>query len=130
MAFALGKDGQVEQASSEFARALRLNEQEQHILVYLLYGEFLRGENRFEESVSYLTRALSLNPRVAEAYYQRAAAYEKLEDYARAEADALAALREEGKRKDARLLLSRVYNLRGEKDKAKKYIEEVYRRSP
>ncbi|MEJ7710186.1 MAG: hypothetical protein WKF84_10050 [Pyrinomonadaceae bacterium] len=62
-----------------------------------------------------------LDPHMSDAYYGRAAAYEKLENWKQAEADALAAIREKPKRKDAHQLLLRTYRKQKNSEKMQQY---------
>lgn len=120
LAVCLGQAGRTKEAEAVFARALRLAEQtaKPDPAVYLLYGEYLSGQERAAESVAVFTKALMRDWHSGTAYYWRAAALEKLGDYARAKADALAALRESGDRKSIHLLLVRIYRSEGSLEKA------------
>jgi tetratricopeptide (TPR) repeat protein len=129
LAYAYGQTRGVETAQARFDKALQLSAQapEPKIIVGLMYGKFLLEQKRWAESLSVYNRALQLEPRSSEAHYGRAVAHENLKDFARAEADALEAIREYAQRKDAYLLLIRV--ARAQKDEAKmhKYVNEVER---
>jgi len=108
------------EAAGLFARALRLNARapKPDPAVYLIYGEYLVGQERAAESVPVFTKALMLDPHSGLAWYWRATALEKLEDYGRAEADALAALRESGDQKSIHLLMVRIYRAMNRLEKA------------
>ncbi|MBA3441186.1 MAG: tetratricopeptide repeat protein, partial [Pyrinomonadaceae bacterium] len=109
LAYSYAKANRPAEATPKFDEALRLNESAPDAVVYLLYADYLLGQDRYPESVSIYTKALSLNPRLADAYYGRASAYLKLKDWKQAEADALAVIREAKTRKDVHILLMRIY---------------------
>lgn len=109
LAYSYAKANRPAQAAPKFDEALRLNARAPDAVVYLLYADYLLGQDRYAESVSVYTKALSLNPRLADAYYGRASAYLKLKEWKQAEADALAVIREAKTRKDVHILLIRIY---------------------
>lgn len=115
------------QAAVRFKRALKLNARsaQPNPLVYLRYAEYLFKQNRIAESIPLYTKALLLDPHSANAYYGRAVAHEKLRDLPRAEADALAALRESEKRRDAHQLLLRIYRAQKDQEKMLKYVNLI-----
>lgn len=114
-------------ADATFARALRLAGRQAATAahVHQAFAEHLWRTNRAAESVAVFTRALRLNPRLSDAYFGRALAFEKLKDYARAEADAEAALRDKPERRDAHQLLIRLARLRGDEAKAARYATQL-----
>jgi tetratricopeptide (TPR) repeat protein len=119
--------GERVKADSTFARALRLavRSKRPDAKVYLTFAEHLQRTNRMAECVPVFTRALLLNPHLSDAYFGRALAYEKLKDYLRAEADALASLRESDGRRDAHQLLFRVYRARGDQAKSAEHAAKL-----
>jgi tetratricopeptide (TPR) repeat protein len=119
--------GERVKADRTFARALRLagRSTKHDAKVYLAFAEHLLRTNRMAESVPVFTRALLLDPHLSDAYFARALAYEKLKDYRRAEADAVAALRESEKRRDAHQLLFRVYRAQGDQTKAAEHAAKL-----
>lgn len=112
------------QAVAEFKRAIKLNARsaKPNPSVYLMYAEYLLKQNRFAASIPLYTKALLLDPHSSNAYYGRAVAHEKLKILPRAEADALAALRESEKRRDAHQLLLRIYRAQKDQEKMLKYV--------
>jgi tetratricopeptide (TPR) repeat protein len=122
LAYARGKVAPSPQVAASFLKAVGLNRRsgQPDPAVHLLYGDYLLATQKTSEGIAQLTRALLLNPHLAEAYFLRALAYERLKDYRRAEADALAAIREEEGRRDARQLLLRVYRALGDSAKAER----------
>jgi Flp pilus assembly protein TadD len=127
LASSYGKANLAPQADSKFARAVQLNQQaaKPSPRVYLLYAEYLLNQNRVAESIPVFTKALLIDPHSSDAYYSRAIAYEKTRDLKHAEADALAAIRESDKRKDAHLLLLRLYRTQNRQEKVQEYIALV-----
>jgi tetratricopeptide (TPR) repeat protein len=127
LASSYGRAGLLPQAESKFARAIQLNQQvaKPNPRVYILYAEYLLNQNRAAESVPVFTKALLVDPHSSDAYYGRATAYEKTKDPRHAEADALAAIRESDKRKDAHLLLLRLYRAQNRQEKVQEHIALV-----
>jgi tetratricopeptide (TPR) repeat protein len=127
LAVCLGQAGLAKEAENLFARAIRFTEKtaKPDPAVYLLYGESLAGQERVAESVPVFTNALLRDWHSGTAYYWRAAALEKLEDYRRAETDALAALRESSDQKAIHLLLVRIYRGQGRIEKAEEHAAIV-----
>lgn len=129
LAYSHGIAGADAEAAREFQRALRLNDQSHPpgAEVLVLYGSYLREAGKASESAAQFSRALALKPGVWRVYFERAKAYERMEKYALAEADALKALRLAGSRRDVHLLLLRIY--RGQRNSAKVAAEtEAIRR--
>jgi tetratricopeptide (TPR) repeat protein len=129
LAYSHGIAGQDAEAAQEFQQALRLNERTRPpgVEVLVLYGSYLRESGNASESVAQFSRALALKPGVWRVYFERAKAYERMEKYASAEADALKALKLAGSRRDVHLLLLRIY--RGQRNAAKVAAEtEAIRR--
>jgi len=93
--------------------------------VHLLHAEYLLNQSRTEESISAFTQTLSIDPRNSNAFYGRATAYDKIKDLKRAETDALAAIRESPKRRDAHLLLLRIYQAQKNPEKVQEYLALV-----
>lgn len=127
LAAAHGQMNRERQAVTLFLRAVKLNERARRPAagVYLQYAEYLSRNNRAAESIPLFSRALARDPHLADAYYGRAAAYEKLKDAKSAERDALAAIREGPRRKDARQLLVRLYRAQNNPEKAARHAEEI-----
>jgi tetratricopeptide (TPR) repeat protein len=124
ISFALA--GDRVRAERYIARALKITVRsgKPDARVFLFAGEYLlrSGElNRIAESIPVFTKALLTDPHLTDAYYGRASAYERMKKYRLAEADALAALRESERRRDAHQLLIRIYQLQGRHEEAAKY---------
>lgn len=122
-----GQMNLTEQAEKLFARALKLNEQnpKPDARVLLRYADYLSKAGKFAESLPVFTKALALDSRSSDALYGRANAHEKLKDFARAGADALAAVRESPQRKDAYQLLLRVNRAANNQEKAAEYAAAI-----
>jgi len=117
-------------SEAQFQHAIRLNESnpEPSSLVYLICAQSLLEDNQPAESAAMATKALMLDPHSAMGYYWRAAAYDRLEDYRHAEADARAALREGGQEyKPVHALLLRIYRGTGNTAGAEREAAEVAR---
>jgi tetratricopeptide (TPR) repeat protein len=127
LALGYEKNSQRDQAELHYQRALRLNAASRapDPVVYILYGNSLAAAERFASSIPYYTKALLLDPHSSDAYQGRALAYEKTGDTRRAEADALAALREAPRRKDSRQLLLRIYRATGDEAKLQQQSGEL-----
>jgi tetratricopeptide (TPR) repeat protein len=113
--------GKHEEAESGFRAALEMNKSvlRPDPSVHTRYGEHLLERARFAESAAQFTAALKLDPRSSAALLARARAYEKLGELEKAEADALAAVRESGPGIEACELLRRVYGALNQPDKAR-----------
>jgi tetratricopeptide (TPR) repeat protein len=120
LAYAESKTAPSPKINASFLRSVRLNKSSRRPdpAVHLLYGDYLLQTGKIETGVAQLTSALLIDPHLAEAYFLRAAAYERLKKYPLAEVDALAAIRENEKRKDAHQLLLRVYRATNNEAKA------------
>ena len=136
LAFAYTQSGARDKAAVEFKRALQLSSSTQPnspssaidaAVVQYLYAQFLLDQDRAEECIVALGKALAVNPRSPDAYYWRARAYEKLKDFDHAKKDALQAIRLAPNRKEAPLLLVTLYRNEGDRDKAQEYAEMVHR---
>jgi tetratricopeptide (TPR) repeat protein len=127
LAYSYGQAGQSVKAGQLFERALGLNSvaRRPDPMVILLNGEYLLSLNKPAEALPLLSKALLLNPHSADGYAWRGLCYEKLKDLKRAEADALAAIRESEKRKDAHQLLLRIYKTQNRPDKAKEIVARL-----
>lgn len=121
---AYDRAGFPDKAGVEFQRALKqpANAKDSASVQYL-YGQYLLGKGRSQESIAAMTKALTFNPRSADAYYWRARAYEKLKDYENAEKDALEAVRLSPHSKEAPLLLINVYRKTGDQEKVQQYAD-------
>ena len=113
------------ETTATFARALRLNLKQRDPIVYFLYGRYWLEQQKYAESISWLTKCLTINPHLSTAYYQRALAYEKSTNYKLAEADALAAIREDERSKEAHQLLMRIYRTQNKPELAQKYATAI-----
>ncbi len=113
------------ETTTTFTRALRLNLKQRDPIVYFLYGRYWLEQQQYAQSINWLTKCLTLNPHLAAAYYQRALAYEKSANPKLAEADALAALREDERNKEAHQLLVRIYRTQNKPEQAQKYATEI-----
>jgi tetratricopeptide (TPR) repeat protein len=120
LAYVEGKLSPSPKIDAAFARAARGNKHSRRPdpSVPLLYGDYLLQRGRTEAGAAQLTAALLLDPHLAEGYFLRGLAHERLMKYPLAEADALAAIREDSNRRDARQLLLRVYRALGDEAKA------------
>jgi tetratricopeptide (TPR) repeat protein len=124
--------GERAKAEIYFAHAVRVTARSVRpdARVYLLAGESLLRSNhirRVAESIQVFTKALMADPHLADAYYGRASAYERMKKYQQAEADALAALRESERRRDAHQLLIRIYQVQGRHEEAAEYTARLER---
>jgi tetratricopeptide (TPR) repeat protein len=113
------------ETTSTFTRALRLNIKQRDPIVYFLYGRYWLEQQKYAESITWLTKCLTINPHLAAAYYQRALAYEKSKAFKPAEADAWAALREDERNKEAHQLLVRIYRAQNKPELAQKSAEAI-----
>ena len=113
------------ETTATFARALRLNIKQRDPIVYFLYGRYWLEQQKYAEGINWLTKCLTLNPHLSTAYYQRAFAYEKSTNYKLAEADALAAIREDERSKEAHQLLVRIYRTQNKPELAQKYASAI-----
>jgi len=122
LAYSEGKASPSPRVGAAFVKAIRLNGRagRPDAAVHLLYGDYLLQTNNALASVAQLTAALLIDPHLSEAYFLRALANERLKKYPQAEADALAAIREDEKRKDAHQLLLRLYRARNDQEKAER----------
>jgi len=87
--------GKSSKAASEtgFQEAMRLAQKPVEIMgVQMLYGRYLLDEGKQHEAIAAFGKVLAIEPGSVEALTWRAEAYVDLEQYAPAEADALAAL--------------------------------------
>jgi len=127
LAYSHGIAGQDAEAAREFQRALRLNDPSHPpgAGVLVLYGSYLREAGKASESAAQFSRALVLKPEVWRVHFERAKAYERMEKYTLAEADALAALKLAGNRRDVRLLLLRIYRGQGNAAKVAAQTEAI-----
>lgn len=53
----------------------------------ILAGNQLSDKKEYQESISYYTRAIQINPKIAKAYYNRANSYIKIQEFAKAISD-------------------------------------------
>ena len=113
------------ETTATFARALRLNARQPDPIVYFLYGRYWLEQQKYAASISWLTKCLTINPHLSAAYYQRALAYEKSANDKLAEADALAAIREDERSKEAHQLLVRMYRKQNKPEQAQKYAAAI-----
>jgi tetratricopeptide (TPR) repeat protein len=91
--------------------------------VSIILGDYFLVINSFSEAIKYYSEALSRpGPHSGTALYSRALAYEKVNDYKRAEGDALKSLELE-KRKDVHQLLMRIYRVQGNQSGLAKHAE-------
>lgn len=127
LAAGYGQANLTEQAERMFARALKLNDQnpKPDAQVYLRYADYLSKAGRFAESLPVFTKALALDARSSDAYYGRANAHEKLKDFKRAGADALAAIRESPQRKDAYQLVLRIHRAANDQERVAEYAAAI-----
>lgn len=130
---AQGLAGNTTEAEASFSSALELNAKlpKRNANVDHLYGDYLRHQGRWRESVQAYNKALAVDPRLTEAYYGRATAYQFLKEFALAEADAVSAIRQNPHDRAAHLLLLRIYTRDGQKAKAKaeeRTVQEITRR--
>jgi tetratricopeptide (TPR) repeat protein len=124
--------GDRAKAERYIARAVRMTARRGRpdARVYLLAGELLLRSGHIRqvaESVPLFTKALMADPHLADAYYGRASAYERMKKYRQAEADGLAALRESERRRDAHQLLIRIYQAQGRHEEAAEYTARLER---
>jgi tetratricopeptide (TPR) repeat protein len=128
---AYSENGEKEKADEAFRRAIKMTavssqspqDRKSQAAVQYLYGKYLLGENRAKESVAATTLALSFNPRSAAALLNRARAYQAIQDYKHAEADALSAFQFDPHDKEGPLLLVGIYRKANEPEKAQKYAD-------
>ena len=121
---AYDRAGSAVEAGKAFHRASKLvaNPKDTASVQYL-YGQYLLNRGRSNDSIAAMTKALSFNPRSADAFYWRAKAYDKLNDYKNAERDALQALRLAPRGKEAPLLLINIYRKQGDQENVQKYAD-------
>jgi tetratricopeptide (TPR) repeat protein len=129
---AQGLAGNATEAEVSFSSALELNAKfpKRNANVDSLYGQYLRRQGRWRESVQAYNKALAVDPRLTEAYYGRASAYEALKEFALAEADAVRAIRQNPRDRAAHLLLLRIYTRDNQKAKAQaedRTVQEIIR---
>jgi len=129
---AQGLAGNTTEADANFSLALELNAKlaKRSANVDYLHGQYLRHQGRWPDSVEAYTRALAVDLRLTEAYYGRATAYIDLKEFARAEADAVRAIRQNPRNRAAHLLLLRIYTREGQKAKAEaqgRTVQEIIR---
>lgn len=127
LAKALEKNEAPREAALGYRRALALNRSRRAPIaaVYLLYADYAAGEHNHADAIRYYTQALLLEPHNANAYQARAVAHEGAGNLRGAEADALAALREDPGRKDSRQLLLRAYRANGDMEGVRKQAEAL-----
>jgi len=129
---AQGLAGNTTEAEASFSSALELNAKlpKRNTNIDYLYGQYLRHRGRWRESVQAYNKALAVDPRLTEAYYGRATAYEVLKEFALAEADAVRAIRQNPRDRAAHLLLLRIYTRDSQKAKAEaedRTVQEIIR---
>ncbi len=109
------------QAEKQYQEAIRLNEASAAPAssVYVSYAEFLAKTGRYAESIGDYTKALALDARSSDAYHGRATAFLKTGELRKAETDALAAIRENPRRRDSRQVLIGIYRAQEQPDKMK-----------
>ena len=119
LAYSYAQSGQPQSAAQWFQKAFDLNSAAARPspLAYLLHAQYLLSRNRPAEALPLLNKSLLLDPRSADAYAWRGLCHERLNDPKNAEADALAALRESEKRRDALQLLLRLYSAQNRPEK-------------
>jgi tetratricopeptide (TPR) repeat protein len=120
----------VGQEANHAVNGLKIQDSFINANVAYLYGQYLRHQGRWRESVQAYTKALTVDARLMEAYYGRASAYEDLKELARAEADAVRAIRQNPRDRAAHLLLLRIYAREGQKAKADaedRIVQEILR---
>jgi len=121
------EDTDEETARSTYRQAIELNSRKSvpEASVYVSYGLFLARSGKFKEGIEYYTKALTLDPHLADALQGRAAAYEKTGDLLKAEADALQAIQESPARRDSRQLLIRIYRSENNSAKLSRQVEAL-----
>src|SRR5260370_3384792 len=129
---AQGLAGNATEAEASFSSALELNAKlpKRNANVDSLYGQYVRRQGRWRESVQAYNKALAVDPHLAEAYYGRASAYEVLKEFAFAEADAVRAIRQNPRDRAPHLLLLRIYTRDSQKAKAEaedRTVQEIIR---
>jgi tetratricopeptide (TPR) repeat protein len=129
LAYGYGQSGQLGNATRWFQKAYALNAAaaKPSPMAYLLHGQYLLSRNRPAEALPLLTKSLSLDPHSADACVWRGLCYERLNDPVKAEADALAALRESDRRRDAWHLLSRLYKAQNRVEKIREIAGRLQR---
>ncbi len=129
VAFSYGRSGQSENADRWFQKADALNAvaAKPSPMAYRLHGQYLLSRGRPAEALPLLNKALSLDPHSADSYVWRAICHESLNDTARAEADALAALHESDRRRDALHVLLRLYEAQSRLEEAREVAGRLQR---
>jgi tetratricopeptide (TPR) repeat protein len=127
LAYAYGQRKEISAANNEFAKALQLNKNTPvpNPLVLLLYAKFLAEQGNWAKAIPVYSEMLHQDAHSSEAYYGRAIAYEKMQDFVRAEADALNSLEARGNRKDACQLLLRIARAQKDQKKLEKYAAMI-----
>lgn len=126
LAYAHGEMGMTAAADSEFQAALNSGGAKNGALL-ALYASFLQESGRAEKSISFYDQAIACNLDDWQVYVHRAKAYVSVEDYKRAEADALHALETGGERRETRLLLLKVYQKLNQPAKAQEQLDVIAR---
>ncbi len=119
LAFSYGRSGRSGNAERWFQKADALNAAatKPSAVACLLHAQYLLSRNQPSEALPLLNKSLSIDSHSAESYVWRGLCYESLRDPVSAEADALAALRESGRRRDALHLLLRLYKAQNRPEK-------------
>jgi len=130
---AYSENGEKQKADEVFRKAIKMTatlsqspqDRKSRAAVQYLYGKYLLEENRAKESIAATTLALNYNPRSAAAFYNRARAYNAIQDYKHAEADALTAFQFDPHDKEGPLLLVAIYRKENEPEKVQQYADVV-----
>jgi tetratricopeptide (TPR) repeat protein len=131
LAYAFAETNQPERAQSQFQKALRLADpaSKDSAIVQMLYGRFQLENGKPQDSVASFTSMLKVDPNYALGFYWRARAYQQLNNFDAAEADALESIRLDPDAREAPLLLVNIYRKQGRTDKAEEYAQMVTRLS-
>ncbi len=121
---AAGRDAD---AAKAFSAALELARGDADPSIFLWYGDFLAGAQRYQESGAAYSRAIALDPADGEPWMRRAAVETKAGRYGDAERDVLEARKRGASERKVQTLLVPVYKGMGDDAKAQAAADAVDR---
>ncbi len=118
LASAFSNSGDPHRASAEFHRAVVLNQHTKppQPLVELRFADFLREQEKYQESLIYYDLAVREDPALLDARFGRALSLVKLQEWDLAERDAILCAQDPDKQIPALTLLLKIYQEHGKPD--------------